>query len=96
MTAHPLPITVAPLPRPGPPVFLADPLLNDPADLPHRGVGFDEDIHVAEALPVQERKAFPDTKFGLFNEIYVRLEKCEINRVPPCNRHGTSSREQRP
>ena len=57
MAAHPLTVAVVPLVGPCPPVLLADTLLDDPADLPDRGVTLDEDVHVAETLAVQEGKA---------------------------------------
>ena len=96
-----MPVAAAGLGTAGPPVLLAGPLLDDPPDLPERRVALDEDVHVAESLPVKEGEAFagevlaeildvlhfaveglvvshircllfPDTKFGLLNETYVR------------------------
>ena len=58
MVAHPLSITIVPFVRSGPPVFLADPLFNNPADFPHSGIALDENVNIAESLAVHEREAF--------------------------------------
>lgn len=58
MVSHPLPVTIVPLVRSGPPVFLADPLFNNPANFSHSGIALDENVHIAKSLSFHERKAF--------------------------------------
>lgn len=58
MVSHPLPVTIIPFVRSGPPVFLADPLFDNPANFSHRGIALAENVHITESLSFHERKAF--------------------------------------
>ena len=58
MVSHPLPVTIVPFVRSSPPVFLAYPLFNNPTNFSHSGIALDENVHIAESLPIHEGEAF--------------------------------------